>query len=214
MESLSSGSTPSGLAIQLDGSNLVSCIETPVIGKPRFKRLSTTVKSADGKRIVSIVIEEFDKEKLVERHLELYEPKRQTTRECFEPDGTLIISDTVRVEENGLITKIVIKGSGKSATARVTYAECEARATERMVMIETPRASYSFQPFEGKWSSFYKDIDMRLDLKANFLKGPDSVLLGPDGIRLVFQKGRLVDVVFADDYTNYLDEVEADSILE
>lgn len=197
MESLTGGPT-NGLAVHLQASNNVSCIETPVVGKPRHKRVATTTKSADGTQVISIVIEEYDREKLIERHIELYAPTRQTTREKFDSDSNLIVSDTERYESNGLTTKILIKGSGKSSTTRITYGECEARATERLIMIETPKASYSFQPFEGKWSSFYKDIDMRLDLKANFLKGPDSILAGPDGISLIFQKARLVDVLFLD----------------
>lgn len=195
MKSLS-GTPTLGLAMESEGSHIVSIVETPIVGKPKKKRVVTTTKSSDGTQVMTVMVDEFDNEILLDRHLEVYSPLRQTTREHYENDGSLICSDSERIEKNGSITKIMIKGSGKSSTARITNGESEARATERLIMIETPKASYSFHPFEGKWTSFYKEIDMRLDLKASFLKGPDSVLSGPDGIKLIFQKGRLVDVLF------------------
>jgi hypothetical protein len=183
----------------LENSNTVSRIETPVIGKPRSKRVSTTYKSADGTQIICIIIEEFERDLLTECIVESFCPQRKTTRERYDNDGDLIIADTERIEKNGLTTRILTRGCGKSATVRITYGECEARASERLILIETPRASYSFQPFEGKWTSYYKDIDMLLELKASFLKGPDATIAGPDGLTLVFQSGRLADLVFFQD---------------
>ena len=192
----------------MNGNEVVSTSETPIVGKPRANRLVTNVKSAETGELISVLIEERFDEKILSRQLDVYLPRRQTTRECFEPDGTLINSETERREDNGVISRIVIRGIGKSATARIVCGESEARATERSVIIETPRASYSFQPFEGKWSSYYKDVGMKLDLKANFLKNPDQTILGPDGIKLIFKKSRLVDVHFTEETTKRIVELE------
>lgn len=198
VESLTSG--PLNSAPQnLESTNTVSRTETPVLGKPRVKRVSTTYKSADGTHITCLVIEEFDKDLLTDRLVEIFSPVRETTRQRYDHEGMLISADTERVEKSGQSTRILTRGCGKSATVRITYGECEARATDRLILIETPRASYTYQPFEGKWTSFYKDIDMLLELTASFLKGPDATIAGPDGLSLVFQKGRLADLVFVAD---------------
>ena len=195
-ESLTSG--PLNTASHNLGST-VSRIETPVLGRPRSKRVSTTHKTADGAQVICIIIEEFDRDQLTERIVETFLPSRVTTRERDGHEGALISADTERTEKNGLTNKIVKRGCGKSATVRITYGECEARGSERLILIETAKASYTFQPFEGRWTSFYKDIDMSLELKANFLKGPDARIAGPDGLTLVFQKGRLADLLFFTD---------------
>lgn len=175
---------------------IVSTTETPIVGRARSKRMATTTKSSTSAEVISILIEEFDRDKLFFRQLDIFLPLKQTTRECYEPDGSLISSETERQEKSGILTRIILRGNGKSSTVRIISGDSEARATERTVMIETPKASYSFLPYEGKWSSFYKDINMKLELKANFLKNPDATLQGPDGIQLVFRKARLVDVRF------------------
>jgi hypothetical protein len=142
-----------------------------------------------------VLIEELDNGKLMSRHFDQYAPIRSTTKEIYAIDGTLISSETERRDGEGRLTKIVVRGSGKSSTTRIICGEVEARATERSIIIESPRASYSFQPFDGIWNAYYKDMNMKLDLKANFLKSPDSYLDGPDGLKLVFKNGRLVDLI-------------------
>lgn len=199
MESITSG-VNSGLAIHDDGAETVSSVETPALGKARAKRLVTTRKK--GEQVVSVLIEEYEGDILVYRQIDQYLPVKQISRESFERDGSLISSETERSEKNQMLTRIVIRGNGKSATARIICGESEARATERLVMIETPKASYTFQPFDGRWTSYYKELNMRLELKANFLKNPDSTILGPDGIKLEFRKGRLVDVLFSEELSS------------
>ena len=179
----------------------VSIVEAPLLGKPKCKRVTTTGKADDGSSI-SVLIEELENGKLLSRHYEQYVPVRSTTKELFASDGTLISSETERRDGEGRLTKIVLRGSGKSSTTRIICGEVEARATERSIIIESPRASYSFQPFDGRWHAYYKDMNMKLDLKANFLKSPDSYLDGPDGLKLVFKNGRLVDLLLSRETIN------------
>lgn len=197
MESIIGGQAHAG-SKQLHDDELVvvSITETPIVGRARSKRMVTTTKSSTSAELISILIEEFDRDRLFFRQLDIFLPLKQTTRECYESDGSLISSETERLDKNGVLTKIILRGSGKSSTVRIISGDSEARATERTVMIETPKASYSFLPYEGKWSSYYKEINMKLELKANFLKNPDATLQGPDGIQLVFRKSRLVDLRF------------------
>ena len=192
MDRSSVSNTPLHLAAAAS-TDLVSVVETPIIGRAKARRVTTTCKTVEG-QIISILIEEYFDTTLLSRQLEQHKPMRSTTKESFESDGSLISSETERKEETGLTTKIVVRGTGKSSTTRILSGEVELRATERSILIETPKASYNFQPFEGKWSSFYKELNMKLELKANFLKSPNSTLNGPDGIKLVFRNGRLVDM--------------------
>lgn len=193
--------------------NLVSVVETPILGKPKARRITTSCKSAEGK-IVSILVEEYNDNTLLCRQFDQHMPVRSTTREVFELDGTLISSETERREQSGQLTKIVVRGSGKSSTTRIMVGEVEARATERSVLIETPKASYTFQPFEGKWTSFYKEVNMKMELKANFLKSPNSTLNGPDGIQLVFRNGRLADMIVTHEQGNNSNQNSVPSIID
>ncbi len=168
-------------------------VETPVLGKSKAKRLTTTCKSSDG-RTISTLVEEFHDNMLMSRQFEQVVGERLSRKEIFEKDGSLIVSETERINSEGQRTKITVRGCGKSASTRIVCGEVEARASERQVMIETPKASYSYFPFEGKWTSYYKEINMKLELTANFLKGLEETLQGPDGLRLVFRNGRLADL--------------------
>lgn len=199
MESVSSANLNS--AEQATKKGLVTVVESPVIGKQKAQRITTTCKSEETGQIISVLVEEFHNGKIYCRQFDEFEPLRKTIKECFDPDESLISSETERHETSGKLTKIIVRGSGKSSTTRIICAEVEARATERSIIIETPRASYSFQPFDGKWSSFYKDMNLQLELKSNYLKNPDSFLDGPDGIKLIFQAGRLVDLILGGDYS-------------
>lgn len=180
--------------------------ETPILGRSNAKRVTTTTKDSSG-AVTVILVEEFHGERLMSRMLEQNIPNRTVTRELYESDGSLISSETERRDPNGRNTKIVVRGSGKSSTTRILSGDVEARATERSVLIETPKASYSFYPFDGKWSSFYKEINMKLELKANFLKSPDSVLNGPDGLKIVFKGGRMVDLIVSAEFDASTSEI-------
>ncbi len=164
------------------------------MGKARARRVTTTARSADKSRVVSVLIEEFSDGKLMERAFEQFYPLHSINREIFEKDGTPVSSETERTDANGAVTRVICRGAGKSSTVRILFGEIEARATERIVLIETPRASYAYQPFDGKWTAFYKDMQLKLELKSNYLKNPNSSLLGPDGITLVFRNSRLIDM--------------------
>ena len=188
------------------GDGIATVQETPIIGRNNAKRVTTTTRDESGV-VTTILVEEFHGERLMSRQLEQNSPMRSVTRELYEADGSLISSETERRELNGRSTKIVVRGSGKSSTTRILCGDVEARATERSVLIETPKASYSFYPFDGKWSSFYKEINMKLELKANFLKSPDSVLNGPDGIKIVFRGGRMVDLLVATEFEPSASEI-------
>lgn len=194
MESLSSTNIQ-GISGAITQGNLFSVVETPVIGKQGRQRVTTTCKSETDGQIISVLVEEFQNNKLITRQIQQFSSPVFCTKESFQTDGSLISSDTERTETDGRITKIFIRGSGKSSTTRIMSGEVEVRASERLVLIETTSASYSYFPFDGKWSSYYKDFSMKLELKSNFLKHPDSVLEGPDGLRLIFKSGRLVDLV-------------------
>lgn len=198
MESVSSGFVNS--LAQVEQSS-ISTIEAPVLGKPKSRRITTTCKAEDGS-VISVFVEELNNGKVESRHHDQYLPTRISTNELYDSDGALISSETERKDADGRLTKIVIRGSGKSSTTRITCGEIELRATERSIIIESPRASYNLQPFEGKWSAYYKDMNMKLELKANFLKSPDSVLHGPDGLHLVFKNGRLVDLILSRETIN------------
>ncbi len=183
----------------VSGDGIATVQETPIVGRHNAKRVTTTTRDGSG-AVSTILVEEFHGERLMSRQLEQNIPTRSVTRELYEADGALISSETERRDLNGRNTKIVVRGSGKSSTTRILCGDVEARATERSVLIETPKASYSFYPFDGKWSSFYKEINMKLELKANFLKSPDSILNGPDGIKIVFKGGRMVDLLVASEF--------------
>lgn len=198
MESLSSGFAHSQITPK---QTQVSTVETPILGKPKCKRLTSTEKDEDGCTI-SVLIEEYDNGKLTGRHYDQYSPFRSVCTEQYDRDGTLISSETERKDAEGRVTKIVVRGSGKSSTTRIICGEVEARATERSVIIESPRVSYSFLPFEGKWRAFYKDMSLKLELKASFLKSPDSHLDGPDGLKLIFKNSRLVDLILSREIIN------------
>jgi len=175
----------------------VTIVEAPVVGKPRARRVTTTARRMDNRQVLSVLIEEFNDGTLRERVFEQFSPLHSVCREVFEKDGTLISSETERKDASGLLTKVVSRGAGKSSTTRILCGEFEARATERIVLVETPRASYSYHPFDGRWTAFYKDMGLKFELKSNFLKNPNSSLLGPDGITLVFRNSRLVDMSVA-----------------
>lgn len=170
-------------------------VETPVSGQAGRRIVSTLCRSARDGQTRSTLVEEYKSDKLLSRTFNQFEPYRSSCRELFDLDGSLISSETERDEQDGRVTKITVRGSGKSSTTRITSGEIEVRATERSVIVETPLAGHSYYPFDGTWISFYKDIDLKLELKSNFLKGPDSVLRGPDGINLVFCGGKLVDLI-------------------
>lgn len=177
--------------------DLVTVVESPVVGSRKAQRITTTCKSRADGRIVSILVEEFQNDRLMMRQIDQYHPLRSSTREVFETDGSLITAETERTGADGMLTKVVVRGSGKSSTTRIVCGEVEARATERSILIETPQASYTYLVFEGKWSAFYKDMSMKTEVKSNFLRSPDAQLLGPDGITLIFKNGRLADMYLA-----------------
>jgi hypothetical protein len=192
----------------------VTVVETPVIGKHKTSRVTTTSKSIQDGQTVSVLIEEFHDGKLLSKHFEQFRPNKICTREIFEADGSLISSETERSDDSGRMTRVVVRGSGKSSTTRIMCGEIEARATERSILIETPRASYSYHPFEGKWSSYYKDIGLKLELKSNYLKNPNATLDGPDGIKLVFRSGRLIDMHLSKDLSADSSKNTIPSIIE
>ena len=70
---------------------IVSTIETPVVGKPKCRRVNTTSKTEDGTTI-SVLIEELENGRLLSRHYDQYLPVRLTCKELFESDGTVISS--------------------------------------------------------------------------------------------------------------------------
>lgn len=174
-------------------------VVSTVPGKTARRRVSTVCKSTKDGQLVSLLVEEYEADRLLSRKYEQHQPYKNSCLELFEPDGSLISSTTERVESDGRITQIHVRGTGKSSTTRIISGEIEARATERSLIIETPEASHSYQLYDGKWTSFYKSFDLKLELKADFLKGPDSVLRGPDGINLVFRDGRLIDLIITRD---------------
>lgn len=195
METLSSFNLYSGSALSFSGPDLeLSVVESPVIGKSNLKRVTSTCKSKMTGKTLSVLVEDYQDQKLSSRFYEQYLPLKITVNELYEKNGDLISSETQRVNADSSLTKIIVRGSGKSSTTRIVCGEVEIRANERLVMIETSIANYNFHIFEGKWSSYYKELDLRLELKANFLKSPDETLKGPDGINLIFRKGRLVDL--------------------
>lgn len=171
-----------------------SVLEAPVIGNSKLKRITSTCKMKSDGSLVSVLVEEYHGSMLQTRYFQQYKPVALVCKELYERDGSLLSSETERQEDDSSLTRIILRGSGKSSTTRIIRSEIEVRANERLVMIETPLANYNFHIYEGKWSSYYKAIDLRLELKANFLRSPDDVLKGPDGIDLVFRKGRLVDL--------------------
>lgn len=215
---LAAGLNPAAISASTNevSTDIVSVVETPILGRQNGKRMTTTCKSVNDGQVVSVLVEEYHGERLMFRNFEQHKPIRSITRETYEPDGTLISSETERQDLNGVKTKVVIRGTGKSSTTRIMAGEVEARATERSILIETPKASYSYQPFDGKWSSFYKEINMKLELKANFLKSPNATLNGPDGIKLIFRNGRLADMTVMHEFCESpnLDGGKIPSIIE
>ncbi|MBX9689645.1 MAG: hypothetical protein K2X27_23240 [Candidatus Obscuribacterales bacterium] len=183
---------------------IVSVVQSMVPGKEKLQRVTSTCQSGRDMKVLSILVEEFQSDRLLSRRLEVYSPQKLSSMEIYDKDGLLISSETERHEKDGKISKIVLRGTGKSQSTRISIADLEARASERAVLIETARASYSYYPYEGKWTSFYKHFSLKLELKSNYLKNPDSVIDGPDGIRLIFKSGKLIDLQLT---TNYNGEV-------
>jgi hypothetical protein len=139
--------------------------------------------------------------------------KQLRSFETFDEDGCLIVFERELIDEQGQITRIIIRGSGKSSTTRIMCGEIEARATERLVLVETPQASYSYQPFEGRWCSYYKDSRGKQESRSRHLKNSDALLDGPDGIRLVFSSGHLVDLIFTDERCKRKPSTDPDPVI-
>jgi hypothetical protein len=200
MESLTGSNLSQSLSGNSIQGDLISVTQSPVIGKNKTQRVTTTSKSSATGQTVSVLVEELKDGVLLCRQFNQYAPTRISVREIYENDGSFVCSETEKHDADNRITKIVIRGSGKSSTARIMCGDVELRATERSILIESPRASYSYLPFEGKWSSFYKEIGMKLEMKASYLKNPDAIVEGPDGIKLVFRNGRIADMLLANEF--------------